>query len=178
MPKSPRSLKLSRLGKGFPCISKVGGANLANAAAVCLEERNHRQGVLIGVRGYCEITFSVFWPETTDQIRREWADPIKSTESGAVAVAILLVDVLTEYHVIETAYKPTGIDYWLGKKDSFLLQNSARLEVSGIRQAGPKVVDARVKRKVKQAEQSTNTRLPVVVIVVEFGSPVANMVMQ
>ena len=178
MPKSPRSLKMSRLSKGFPCISKVGGAHLANAAAVCLEERNHSQGVLISVRGYCEITFSMSWPEPTDQIRREWAEPIRATESGAVAVAILLVDALTEYHVIETAYKTTGIDYWLGKKDAFLLQNSARLEVSGIRQGSAKVVDERVKTKVKQTEQSRNTRLPVVVIVVEFGAPVAVMVMQ
>ena len=59
----------------------------------------------------------------------------------------------------------------------FLFQNSARMEVSGIRQGDTKEVDARVKRKIKQAEQSKDTQLPVVVIVVEFGAPAASMVM-
>ena len=174
----PRALKLGRLGNGYPCISRPSGFRLASAAAICLEERKHEVGVLIGVSGHCEITFSLHWPETTGQLRREWADPQEATENGAVAVAILLVDMITDYHVVERAYKTTGIDYWLGKKDAFLLQKSARLEVSGIRQGDGKQVDSRVRAKLKQSEQSKVTRLPIIVIVVEFGAPTAVMVIK
>jgi hypothetical protein len=174
----PHALKLGRLGKGYPCISKASGARLASAAAICLEERNHEVGVLVCVRGHCEITFSLHWPKTTDQLQREWADPQESTECGAVAISILLVDKITEYHVVERAYKTTGIDYWLGKKDGFLLQKAARLEVSGIRNGNEKQVESRVKAKLKQSEQSIGTGLPIVVVVVEFGEPSAFLVMR
>ena len=72
MPKSVPmpSLKLGRLSKGYPCIPKHSGARLASAAAVCLEEQKHAVGVLIGVRGYCEVSFTLQWPEATDQERR------------------------------------------------------------------------------------------------------------
>jgi hypothetical protein len=172
------TLKLERLSKGYPCISKPSGARLAAAAAICLEDRNHENGVLIGVEGHCENTFSVHWQETTDQIRREWADPQEATENGAVAIAILLVDKITDYHVVERAYKTTGIDYWLGRKDDFLLQNAARLEASGIREGNRKQIASRVKSKLRQSEQSEKTGLPIVVIVVEFGSPTAVLVLQ
>jgi hypothetical protein len=151
---------------------------LASAAAVCLEERKHHLGAVISVRGHCDVSFTLHWPETTDQIRREWADSQEATEEGAVAIAIVLSDMVTDYHVIERAYKGLGFDYWLGKKTDFLLQNAARLEVSGIRRGDDQEIDARVKRKIKQTEQSRHLKLPAVVIVVEFGGPTAVVVMQ
>ena len=133
---------------------------------------------MLGLRGHYETSFALDWPATTDQLRREWADPQEATENGAVAVAILLADIMTEYYVIERSYKSTGIDYWLGKKDEFFLQKAARLEASGIRNGERHSVDARVKAKLKQSEQSKSTGLPVVVVVVEFGTPDAIMVLQ
>src|SRR5271167_4337074 len=58
----------------------------------------------------------------------------EATENGAVGVAILLVDRLTDYHIVQRSWKKTGFDYWLGFKDAVVFQGCARLEVSGIRQ--------------------------------------------
>jgi hypothetical protein len=62
----------------------------------------------------------------------------------------------------------------LGKKEDDLFQNAARLEVSGIRR-GPALVSARVRAKLKQTSQSDATGLPAIVVVVEFGTPVAEI---
>ena len=88
----------------------------ASAAAVCLEERKHKHGVMLAVSGHVEVYLAMGWPKTTAQMRREWADPQEATENGACGVAILLVDVLTEYHIVRRSFKGTGFDYWLGLK--------------------------------------------------------------
>ena len=116
------------------------------------------------------------WPATSDQVRREWGDPHEATENGAVGVAILLIDSLTDYHIVHRSYKNTGIDYWLGQKKDLLFQHAARLEVSGIRRGDDRQVDARVSMKLKQTVVSKRSGLPVFVVVVEFGGPVAVVV--
>ncbi len=88
----------------------------------------------------------------------------------------MVVDSVTDYHIVERAYKTTGFDYWLGNRGDFLFQKAARLEVSGIRSGTPGQIDSRVKAKLKQSEQSQDTGLPIIVVVVEFGTPAAVMV--
>lgn len=174
----PPKLELGKPKRGYPGITKQSCSRLANAAAICLEERRHKFGVLLCVNGICETNFALRWPKTDDQLRREWADPQEATENGAVAVAIALADKLTEYHIVERSWKSTGIDYWLGRKGELLFQRAARLEISGIRDGDENVVKARVKSKLRQSEQSKDTKLPVFVIVVEFGKPTAAVVKQ
>jgi hypothetical protein len=91
-------------------------------------------------------------------------------------VAILLVDSLTEYHIVERSFKGTGFDYWLGPKKSRLFQKAARLEVSGIREGSTNAIDKRIREKVAQTKQSDVLNLPAFVVVVEFGTPTATMV--
>jgi hypothetical protein len=51
-------------------------------------------------------------------------------------------------------------------------QRKARLEISGIwKESESNTVDARVRLKRKQLEQSDSTLMPALVIVVEFGTP-------
>jgi hypothetical protein len=132
--------------------------------------------VLLTVRGKIERGLALRWPATSDQVRREWGDPQEATENGAVGIAILLIDALTDYHIVHRSYKNTGIDYWLGQKQDRLFQHAARLEVSGIRRGDSGHVDARVNTKLKQTERSNRSGLPVFVVVVEFGAPVAVVV--
>jgi hypothetical protein len=166
-------LDLRRLGEGFPCLSPESGSRLAHAAAICLEERKHPIGVMMGVTGYCVTSFSLIWPETSEHLRREWSDPREATECGATGIAILLVCALTDYQVVQRSWKGTGFDYWLGLQADFMLQKAARLEVSGMRMADSKKVEARLRQKLKQTERSRNTGLPAIVVVVEFGKPTA-----
>lgn len=116
------------------------------------------------------------WPRTNDQARREWADPEEATEHGAVGIAILLVDRLTDYHIVQRSFKGTGFDYWLGPKNSRAFQGTARLEVSGIRSGEKAEVEKRVSQKCAQTKRSDNLGLPAFVVIVEFGTPVAVVV--
>jgi len=147
---------------------------LAWAAAFCLEEQKHRHGVILAVQGDYKSAFSLFWPEVTDQVRREWGDPTEATEVGACGIAILLVDALTGYHIVKRSWRNTGFDYWLGKKKDDLIQYAARLEVSGIRR-GTERIKGRARAKFAQTERSEGSGIPAIVVVVEFGKPAATV---
>jgi hypothetical protein len=170
------SINIGTLRKGYPCLLPESGVRLAFAAAVCLEERGRRPGICIDVSGSFEASFHLKWPKTSEQVRREWADPQEATEHGAVGIAILLVDQLTGYHIVQRSFKGTGFDYWLGPKRSRAFQRSARLEVSGIRNGDQAGVEKRVSEKCEQTKRSDNLSLPAFVVVVEFGIPVAVVV--
>jgi hypothetical protein len=101
---------------------------------------------------------------------------------GAEAIAIFACITHTDFDDIQRSIRKTGIDYWLGYKDAdpnLPFQNSGRLEISGILSENEKnSVEKRVKEKLKQAEQSAKTTLPVYVVVVAFDRPYAKMVVK
>jgi hypothetical protein len=67
-----------------------------------------------------------------------------------------------------------GFDYWMGDESAIPFQSKARLEISGIRRGDDSDIKARVRQKLKQTNQSDGL-LPAYVIVVEFGSPLAEV---
>jgi hypothetical protein len=169
-------LELARLGDGYPGLSPNGGLHLAQACAVCLQERRHISGICrLATRGAFEASYRLVWPEVGDQILRQWNDEQEATEEGAVGIAILFITHRTEYQVVLRSRKGTGFDYWLGRKDDSLFQSSARLEVSGIRVGMPREIARRVESKIQQTKRSDESfgTLPAFVVVVEFGAPVA-----
>ena len=56
-----RQLNLDILKQGLPGFSKTIGAYLAEAALVCLEENQHKSGVLIEITGDFQETFEIIW---------------------------------------------------------------------------------------------------------------------
>ena len=171
-------LDLNELKQGMLAITPAYGETLAEAAGVCLESQGHIQGVELRVIGYASNLYSLYWPTITDQTRRTWNDLQEATELGAMAIAVLLSGKEIGYSAIQRSVKGTGIDYWLGDGDDPHFQNKARLEISGILKASgdnvERAVKARVNQKLRQAERSAGS-LPVYVIVVEFGSPLAEV---
>lgn len=168
-------LNLNDLANGLPAITQAFGQALAEAGGVCLESQGHEQGVQLRVRGYREKSYSLVWPPTTEQMRRCWNDLEVATEHGAVGVAVLLAQKETNYTVIERSRKGTGFDYWMGDESPIPFQNRARLEISGIRQGNERAIKARVSQKLRQTDQSDDDLLPAYVIVVEFGTPLAEV---
>jgi hypothetical protein len=94
-------------------------------------------------------------------------------------MAALLVAAHTELEVVERSRKGTGFDYWLGPKgeNSDLFQRTARMEVSGIGSGGAGTVSAREKEKMKQTSVSDGA-LPAYIVIVEFGTPRARVVVK
>lgn len=170
-------LRFSELGANQPGLSLKYGAALAEAACVCLEDQWHRPGVLLWVIGSRSGAFRLEWEPVAENASRSWADEPFTTEQGAYGVALLIVEPLTRLTVLERSRRGTGFDYWLGSREAQepLFQNKARLEVSGIRRGGGSTVHERVRQKLRQAGQSEATGLPAVVIVVEFGTPRAEV---
>jgi len=168
-------LRLNDLVEGMPAITPAFGQYLAEAGAVCMESQGHMQGQLLTVRGSHSGSYSVSWPDVTEQIRRCLNDPEVATEHGAVGIAVLLTKKLLGYTVIQRSRKGTGFDYWLGDDTELPFQNKARLEVSGIRNGDSSIVRSRVRQKRRQTDTSDETRLPAHIVVVEFGKPIAEM---
>ena len=169
---------LNYLGSGsIPGVSARRGAAFAEAAGVCLESQGHAPGVEIRARGRIAGSYSVDWPPITDDSRSSWNDDQEATEDGAMGVAILLMKRESKYSAIKRSRKGTGIDYWLGDDSDVPFQRKARMEVSGIRRGNSREISARVKQKLNQTKASDSDygNLPAYVIVVEFGTPLAEV---
>ncbi len=170
-------LDLNVLKEGLPGVSKARGTEHAEAGMVCFELHQHPIGIELEVKGSFENRFRVVWSDTlTEQIQRAWNDVDDATESGACGIAFLLVLALTEYTIVRKSRKGTGVDYYLGYKDNLVVQDAARLEVSGIFEAtSERDMMRRVEQKLKQTNPSDGL-IPAYIVVVEFSNPVAYMV--
>ena len=175
--KQPSSqLSLTRLADGHcPCITKAQGRHLAEAASVCIENRQHPSSKLLKVIGDLEAIFLLSRLRVTDQMVRALADLTVATADGAVAIAICIVEELTEYQAVFRSAIGTGHDYWLADKANDDMKFSARLECSGTLQGGEQERKRRVREKLKQTERSDATGIPAIVVVVDFSDLVAQV---
>ncbi len=166
--------QLTTLAKGtMPGLSSAYGAQLAQAAAVCLENREHTSGVTLHLFGLKVAECLMEWPPVDDRARRSHADLQEATERGAYGIAILIVCDFTGMVVVERSAKGLGFDYWLGHEDDDeLFVGKARLEVSGILSGSRSQTQARVRQKKEQMKPSDRLA-PGYVAVVEFGTPIA-----
>lgn len=169
-----QEIELEKLCEGTQGITPKYGACLAEAAVVCLEDRQHSTGVKLIVDGDYECNLRVNWESlpNPEQAERCWGEEQFTTESGAYGIAVLVVTKLTNYEVIQRSKRGTGFDYWLGQKGSTnpLFQGKTRLEVSGIRKGDESSIRQRVKQKIKQTKISDGA-LPAIITIVEFGTP-------
>jgi len=128
------------------------------------------------ISGECPISAAIEWLPPSDQAKRWWNDDEYATEHGAYCIAALIVE-QCGLEVVERSKKKSGFDFWLAPKNSRvdLFQGLTRLEVSGIRNGDAATLEARVRQKMKQTKVSDG-ELPAVIVVVEFGLPIAKMV--
>ncbi len=172
------TLDLQNLSTGIPALTSAMGTVLAEAAAVCLDDRGHPIPVQLHLRKIDEPQYMLSCPAVTEAMRRTHNDLEKATENGAYGIAILLIRRLRGLTAIQQSKKGTGFDYWLGPDDGeevLPFQNSARLEVSGILNGTASQFATRVTQKLKQTEASDDTKLTAYAIVVEFGRPQAEV---
>ena len=179
----------------FPGITREKGAELAQAAAVCLQSQGHEPGVTLVVRGHFDNAYALTWPPVSPQARRTWNDPEETTEDGAVGMAALLAWREIGWPVILRSWKGSGFDYWLGDRNTgrvspaeraataalrSLLRDDnlivrGRLEVSGIRAGDAAAVRQRGRDKLRQIRQGDVWPLPGFVIIVEFSRPLVEV---
>lgn len=178
----------------IPGIDEAWGRLLAKAGSVHLSAHGHPSNVLLHVHFAIAKTFnhkvtieetqvkqiSLIWePSVVDaRSKRAWADIQETTEHAASGIACLLIIELTDYTIIERAFKDKdhGFDYWLGYEHDLDLMYRGRLEVSGIFNGKESDIDQRVRRKIQQLQSSDHLQIPAYAVVVEFSFPRAKMV--
>lgn len=165
---APPAIDLEELARGTACLTPAVCANLAEAAAVCLTTQKHEPGVALRVGG---ALVRVAWGPLDGRAADSHADPQEATEEGAVAVAIELIRRGTPFDVVRRSRKGPGFDWYLGaNRNAPPFAESACLEVSGILDETPTLLEERAKRKVAQA-QSGGSGLPGFAVVVGFAGP-------
>lgn len=96
-------------------------------------------------------------------------------EYGAEAIALILAILRTEYDSVQRSAKGDGDDYRLVKSNSWLFQESAKLEISGILKADSNSrINTRLKEKLEQVSKKGDG-LSGCAIVVEFSRFVAKV---
>lgn len=110
------TLDLCCLGErpGLPALSIAKGQSYAEAAAICLEDRSHIQGVVLDVKGSHTRQYCLRWPPVTQQLKDTYNDLQDATCDGAYGVAIVVARDITGLTVLQQSRKGTGFDYWLG----------------------------------------------------------------
>lgn len=165
-------IDVTDIKKGLPGISSIAGSQLYEAFEVCMHLSDHREDVCLPVEGLFLDNIDVHWNDCyNEQKARTYADMQYTTEHGAICLSVMLTLSLTPYTVIERSRKGTGIDYWLGDKQTVLFQKKARLEVSGIFKGDDDILKKRHAVKVKQTAKSDSLLLPAFISVVEFSMP-------
>lgn len=180
-----KKIDLDSLRSGIPALSKGKASLLLETCVWCLTECEHDNGTKMkSVNDAEESSFSIHWPASKVDllaIGRAYNDN-DAVEYGAEALSLLLVREQTSYTAIKRAVTGTGIDYWLGKQkqegDNIFDACDARLEVSGIlKENSSNSVKKRIKEKIKQTHPTDQT-FPVLISVVEFGQPYAELVLK
>lgn len=161
---------------GLSGITDSFGGFISECAVFCFDSQNHESGVIIKIKTDTDTKkYEVIWDtEVTDKMRRTMNDPERTTEYGAMCMAILMTLKLTSFKGFEVSQKKTGIDFWLYEEDSDDLDfsASARLEISGIRKAtSQNNVTSRLRIKKNQVNQSSSTGLPAYIAITEFSKP-------
>jgi len=165
-------INVTSIKSGLPGITSVAASQLYEAFEVCMHTSGHAEKVGLSMAGITNNSINLLWAdEYNGQKERTYADMQYTVEHGAVCLSVMLSTALTPYTVIERSRKGTGIDYWLGDKDSVLFQKKARLEVSGILKGNNYDINRRYDAKVEQIQRSNGLQLPAFVSVIEFSYP-------
>lgn len=177
----PRNLDLDSLGQGIPVIPEEAAGFYKQNCLVCFHSQNHTSGVGLETHhGLAVENLEVQWTgELTDQILRSYKDENKTTDAGALAIALLLIREITNYTAIEQSNVGTTIDYYLAYKDqqddTLIFNHAAYLEVSGIRaETSDNTVEGRINQKIRRLSKDQD--VPALIVVVEFSKPWAKMV--
>ncbi|MCG8460716.1 MAG: hypothetical protein MI919_30910 [Holophagales bacterium] len=157
-------------------------AAMAEAAAVCLEEAGHQNGVPCErwlrrngrpTKPTPEDSAELRWKPLLSSAKASWNDLRAATEYGAYALAALQVYDHLDRVIVQRSRIGTGFDFWLGSPGADpeqLFQKHGRLEVSGLLRGELAECQRRIKKKLEQIGP-IGENLPGFVAVVEFGQP-------
>ena len=157
-------------------LTKAIADSYTEAARVCLDRHHNPPADFFLHRGATRLEAFTQWSLTDERTRRAWSNETDATEDGAYALALAAVDLMDDMVAVHRAETKTGADYYISPKDSQSddLENSFRLEVSGVDRGTEATVMQRLREKLGQAARG-NSNLPAVASVVGFRTRVIMM---
>lgn len=193
-PPSAKRLNLEALklwAQTNPNITEAYITMIAESASVCFFQEKHPITLDIHVIHEDVINKSFALKQTDSKIYKlkylrvtqamttTYNDEHRTTEDGACAIALLMINAERGLSFLKKSQRTTGYDYWVGDlktKGVNFFSDHTRLEVSGIRNGTDADIQTRKKEKIVQTTKSDKQCLPVYVIVVEFGQPGSHIV--
>jgi len=183
-----KELNLETLRTSIPYVTKVWISLMAESAMVCFLSQSHESGTILKLHvekssNYLNkkkntkiVEYQVNWDtEFSDTDLLSFNDKDKTTDFGAMGIALLCVSELTDYDEIIFSEGNNGYDFHLINSTTTDEENfvgDARMEVSGIRREKPSnSLRSRVKSKIKQTKISDFELSPVYISVTEFHKP-------
>ena len=173
-------LNLNTIGQDIEGVSQPFGLYMAESAAVCFHSQGHKSGVKLLISdGNTTENGQVEWAnEMTNSVLASHLDEKRTTDFGAMGVAVLLACRLTDYTNFKTSRTDNGYDFKLRKKDADGNFMKATLEVSGIRKETPQnTVKSRLVVKKKQILKRAKKGSINYVSIIEFSKPEANFIL-
>ena len=162
-------LSIEQMDERHPGLTQVVAAYYAQAARICVD-RHHTppQELTIETRGRQSV-HSINWEVTDDATKAAWNNTDDATRDAAYAVAIAAVEQHEGLVAIHRAQTRTGADYFLAPRGTPRgeLENSYRLEISGVDKGDAKVITARLYQKMDQTRRGESDR-PALAAVVGF----------
>lgn len=174
---NPQVLDLESLKQGVPHIIPSVCAMMADCAIYSFHAQNHVSGVLfeveVDIDGKKETkAYRITWESDPFVMQKSMNDQNRTTDNGAMCMAIWLTQDLTPYTEFETSEIGTGFDYWLTTPDEAII--GSRLEISGISKTSKtNNVNYRSNKKKKQVQKSDYLGKTAYICVIEFGTPKA-----
>lgn len=154
---------------------------MLEAAVVCFDDQTHQSGVELPVTlnegGKRDL--QLHWNlKITENIRKSYQEPSRTTDYGAMCIAVLLSTLFVKNcNAVEPTVGNNGFDFYLCDEEDEYNFYLARLEVSGIRkESKTNTVEKRIGVKKQQTRRSDNSGLPAYICVTEFSTPKASYV--
>ncbi|MDP3460743.1 MAG: hypothetical protein Q8S09_15840 [Hyphomonas sp.] len=142
----------------------------AEAASVCLD-RHHSPDVKFELEDNAKrsVATASWQSPIDDRTKASWNNVTDTTEFGAYGLALAAVEHSRGLVAIQRAETRTGADYYIGDPENAPedLENSLRLEVSGMESGNEAAIKARLKQKVAQTKHG-RSNLPAIACVVAF----------
>ena len=112
-------LHLDNLRQGCSGILPSFGSFMCDCAIYSLATQGHSSGVTLNVTTNDEnFSYVVTWKGGINtQMQKTMNDEERTTDYGAMCLAVLLVLQLTDYQSFIVSGKGTGIDFWLFKEE-------------------------------------------------------------
>lgn len=140
----------------------------ADAAALCFAETHESPTDMEINCGQDSSVREVSWRQPTEEARASWANQDDATRDGAYCVSLAVLEAELGLVGLERADRRTGADFYVGPPGTDL-EESYRLEISGVRAGDRRAVSSRLREKMEQTRHGSSDR-PALACVVGFAA--------